>query len=134
MVSHTEVKTIMPVTEGPPSLRERLGGESVLASVVDEFYLRATGDALVAAVFSRVDLPALRQHQRQFLNSVLDAPPDLTGAYLRDAHRGLQITPRQFAAVMGHLRAALESVQVPAPVIAELMAAVGQYADDVIGR
>jgi hemoglobin len=124
----------MHVTEEPPDLRSRMGGAAVLAAVVDDFYLRVTGDALVAPVFSRVDLPALRQHQRQFLNAVLDSPREPTRAYLRTAHRGLQITPRQFAVVAGHLRAALQAAAVPGPVVDELMRAVEQYADDIIGR
>jgi truncated hemoglobin YjbI len=106
----------------------------VLAAVVDDFYLRVTRDALVAPVFSRIDLPALRQHQRQFLNTVLDAPREPTAAYLREAHRDLHITPRQFETVVGHLRAALQQVEVPAAVVVDVMLAVEQYADDIIGR
>ena len=124
----------MRVTEEPLDLRARMGGEAVLASVVDDFYLRVTGDALVAPVFSRVDLPALRLHQRQFLNVILDAEREPTGAYLRGAHQDLHITPRQFAAVAGHLRSALQEAEVPGPVINELMQTVEQYADDIIGR
>ena len=124
----------MRVTEEPLDLRARMGGEAVLASVVDDFYLRVTGDALVAPVFSRVDLPVLRLHQRQFLNAVLEAEREPTGAYLRAAHRNLQITPRQFAAVAGHLRSALQDAEVPGAVIDELMQSVEQYADDIIGR
>lgn len=124
----------MHVREGPADLRERLGGEAVLAAVVDDFYLRVTHDALVAPVFSQIDLPALRQHQRQFLNTVLDAPVEPTRAYLRAGHRDLHITPRQFDAVVGHLRAALEQAEVADSLIAELMLTVEQYADDIVGR
>jgi hemoglobin len=124
----------MHVTEEPTELRARMGGEAVLAAVVDDFYLRVTGDPLVAPVFSRVDLPALRQHQRQFLNTVLDAAHEPTRAYLRAGHRDLHITPRQFDIVVGHLRAALQDAEVPGPVIDELMQTVEQYADDIIGR
>src|SRR4051812_30757039 len=75
--------TAMHLTEGPPDLRTRLGGEAALSVIVDDFYLRVTSDALIAPVFARVDLPALRLHQRQFLNSVLDAPAEPTAAFLR---------------------------------------------------
>jgi hemoglobin len=124
----------MHVTEEPLDLRARMGGEAVLASVIDDFYLRVTGDALVAPVFSRVDLPALRLHQRQFLNAILDAEREPTRAYLRTAHQNLQITPRQFAVVAGHLRSALQEAEVPRHVIDELMQTVEYYADDIIGR
>lgn len=124
----------MHLTEGPPDLRTRLGGEAVLGAIVDNFYLRVTGDALVAPVFARVDLPALRLHQQQFLNTVIDAPTEPTAAHLRTAHQDLQITPRQFAALVQHLQAALRDAGVPDAVMTELIQTVEQYADDVIGR
>jgi hemoglobin len=124
----------MHVTEEPLDLRARMGGEAVLAAVVDDFYLRVTADALVAPVFARVDLPALRLHQRQFLNTLLDAAREPTGARLRAAHQDLHITPRQFGVVAGHLRSALQDAEVPSSVVDELMQTVEQYADDIIGR
>lgn len=124
----------MHLTEGSPDLRTRLGGEATLSTIVDDFYLRVTGDALIAPVFARVDLPALRRHQQQFLNTVIDAPSEPTAAYLRTAHRDLQITPRQFAALVEHLQAALRDADVPDAVTTELIATVERYADDVIGR
>jgi hemoglobin len=124
----------MHLTDGPPDLRTRLGGEEALSAIVDNFYLRVTGDALVAPVFARVDLPALRLHQQQFLNTVIDAPTEPTAAHLRTAHQELQITPRQFAALVQHLQAALREAGVPDAVMTELIQTVEQYADDVIGR
>src|SRR5688500_5406040 len=114
----------MRLTDEPPDSWARLGGEAALATIVDDFYLRVTRYALVAPLFSRIDLPTLRQHQRQFLNTVLDAPREPTRAYLRGAHRDLHITPRQFETVVGHLCAALQRAEVSALVIAELMLAV----------
>src|SRR3954468_14070313 len=119
---------------GGPDLRTRLGGEVALSAIVDDFYLRVTGDALVAPVFARVDLPALRLHQQQFLNTVMDAPTEPTAAHLRTAHKDLQITPRQFAALVQHLQAALREAGVPDAVMTELIQTVERYADDVIGR
>lgn len=124
----------MHLSEGPPELRTRLGGEATLGAIVDDFYLRVTSDALIAPVFARVDLPALRRHQQQFLNSVIDAPPEPTAAYLREAHQDLQITPRQFEALVQHLQAALREAGVPDAVMTELLETVERYADDVIGR
>ena len=79
-------------------------------------------------------MPALRLHQQQFLNSVLDAPTEPTAAFLRTAHRDLHITPRQFAALIQHLQAALREAEVPESVMDELIQTVERYADDVIGR
>jgi len=124
----------MHLTGGPPDLRTRLGGEAALSAIVDNFYLRVTSDALIAPVFARVDLLALRQHQQQFLNTVIEAPSEPTATYLREAHQNLQITPRQFGALLLHLQAALREAEVPDAVIAELIETVEQYADDVIGR
>ena len=115
--------------QGPPPW-----GEAALNSIVDNFYLRVTTDALVAPVFARVDLAALRRHQQEFLNTVIDAPPEPTAAYLREAHQDLQITPRQFGALVQHLQAALREAGVPEAVMTELVETVERYADDVIGR
>lgn len=124
----------MNTTDGGVSSRTPSAGDAQWAAVVDAFYLSVTGDPLLAAVFARVDLPALRQHQRQFLSTVLVAAQEPTRTYLRTAHQDLHITPRQFDAVARHLEAALHHAGVAPAEIAELMRAVAEYADDIIGR
>jgi hemoglobin len=123
----------MTVTDGGTN-SGRLVGDAQWTTVVDAFYLGVTGDPLLAAVFARIDLPALRQHQRQFLSTVLVAPQEPTRMYLRAAHEDLHITPRQFDAVAGHLEAALHHAGVAPAEITKLMHAVALYADDIIGR
>jgi hemoglobin len=122
------------LTDGEANSGSRLIGEAQWTAVVDAFYLSVTGDPLLAAVFARVDLPALRQHQRQFLSTVLVAAQEPTRVYLRTAHHDLHITPRQFAAVAQHLEAALHDADVAPTEIVEIMHAVATYADDIIGR
>jgi hemoglobin len=124
----------MTVTDGGANSGSRSVGEAQWTAVVDAFYLSVTGDPLLAAVFARIDLPALRQHQRQFLSTVLVAAQEPTRMYLRAAHQDLHITPRQFDAVARHLEAALHHAGVAPAEITQVMRAVAQYADDIIGR
>lgn len=124
----------MTVTDGRANSGSHLVGDAQWATVVDAFYLSVTADPLLAAVFARIDLPALRQHQRQFLSTVLVAAQEPTRMYLRTAHQDLHITPRQFESVARHLEAALQHAEIAPAEITQLMHVVANYADDIIGR
>jgi hemoglobin len=125
---------VMTMTDGGADSRSHLVGDAQWTTVVDAFYLNVTADPLLAPVFARIDLPALRQHQRQFLSAVRVAAQEPTRIYLRTAHQDLHITPRQFDAVARHLEAALHQAEIAPAEITEVMHAVAQYADDIIGR
>ena len=86
------------------TMQERLGGAAALAGIVETFYALALNDPALAPVFARVDLDALRRHQEHFLGFVLATDDPAIGARMQQAHAGLEITPRQFAAMAQHLR------------------------------
>jgi truncated hemoglobin YjbI len=102
-----------------PSLYELLGGQEGVAVIVDDFYQRVLADASLAPLFAGVDLAHLRRHQEHFLGQAFGGPVQYSGRRLEQAHKGLQIAPAQFDAFTGHLRAALEALAVPQPVVAE---------------
>src|SRR3954453_13314788 len=89
------------------TMQERLGGAAALASIVETFYALALDDPALAPVFARVDLDALRRHQEHFLGFVLASDDPEIGVRMRLAPAGLEITPRQFAAMAQHLTTAL---------------------------
>ena len=51
---------------------------------------------------------------------------------MRAAHAGLGITPAQFAAVTGHLSAALAAGGAPAPLIDRMIGHVARREEDVV--
>ena len=121
-------------TPAAPSLYEQLGGASIIAVVVDDFYVRVLADDLLAPTFVGIDLERLRRHQARFIGYALGGPNQYTGRNMRAAHKGLDITPAQFAAVAGHLADALAAAGVPGHLVDQVIAHVAQLRDDVVGQ
>jgi hemoglobin len=121
-------------TEIASSIFEQLGGMDVIGMVVDEFYGRVLADDTLSYLFAGKDLPALKRHQTRFISYALGGPNQYTGRSMRKAHEGLAITPVQFAAVAGHLKASLEEFAVPAGTIDQIISHVAQLQDDIVGQ
>ena len=117
-----------------PSLYAQLGGADNIAAVVDDFYRRVLADDALAAVFAGVDLDRLRRHQSRFISYALGGPNQYTGRNMRAAHAGLGITPAQFAAVAGHLSAALAAAGVSAALIDQVIGHVASLQGDIVGQ
>src|SRR5215217_9513199 len=112
------------------TMQERLGGEAALAGIVETFYALALADPALAPVFARVDLDTLRHHQEHFLGFVLATDDPAIGARMRDAHAGLEITPRQFTAMARHLTTAMARSGVSAELVREIFGHVERLRDD----
>jgi hemoglobin len=122
----------MSTTLAAPSLYEQLGGKAGIAAVVDEFYRRVVADELLEAMFAGHDMNQQRRHLAAFLGVALGGPNEYRGRGLREAHRGLGITEGQFAAVAGHLAAALAAGGVAALAVATILEAVAGLKGDVV--
>ncbi len=116
------------------TLYQRLGGEEAIAAVVDRFYERVLADDQLAHFFEDVDMDRLRAHQTQFISAVTGGPVQYTGDDMYEAHKHLDLTPADFAAVAGHLQASLEEFDLPEEDVEEVMGAVAKLEDDVLGR
>jgi hemoglobin len=116
------------------SLQARVGGPAALAAIVETFYELAQDDPIVAPVFARVDLDALRRHQAHFLGFVLGTDDPSIGECMRRAHTGLEITPHQFTAMAQHLTTALRRAGVAPELVREVGEHVEQLRDDMVGR
>ena len=114
------------------SLYEKIGGESSIKAVVEEFYGRLTGDARLAPVFSGVDMKNLKRHQALFISQALGGPKQYTGRSMFDAHKHLNVTDDQFGQVAGHLKGALEHFQVAPDDVATILGAVGSLKKDIV--
>lgn len=102
------------------SLLERIGGESVVASIVNELYDRIEVDPELRPLF-RHDLSQERLHQRNFFTRWMG------GEKLYQGYRGLRSRHRNKVSVegarlwLGHFTASLKSAQVPPALVAEVM-------------
>lgn len=119
------------------SLYERIGGEAAVEAAVDLFYRKVLHDFSVAAFFLHTDMDEQRAKQKSFLTMVFGGPNDYTGKDMRTAHAQMVeegLDESHFDAVVGHLRATLEEMDVDRDAIEEVMAIAESTRDDVLNR
>jgi hemoglobin len=119
------------------SLFEQLGGFPAVDAAVDIFYRRVLKDPRVARFFEDTDMDAQREKQKAFLSMVFGGPNEYQGKDLRNAHTKLVaqgLDDSHFDAVAEHLQATLERLDVPEPLVAQVMAIAASTRNDVLNR
>ena len=106
----------------PATVYEAAGGEATFTELVDRFYAGVEGDPLLRALYPRdpEQFAAAGEHLRLFLIQYWGGP----GWYgerrghprLRMRHAPFSIGRPERDAWMGHMRAAVDSLELPAPV------------------
>lgn len=119
------------------SLFDQLGGFPAVDAAVDIFYRRVLKDPRIARFFEDTDMDAQREKQKAFLTMVFGGPNEYQGKDLRTAHARLVehgLDDGHFDAVAEHLQATLERLDVPEPIIAQVMTIAASTRGDVLGR
>jgi hemoglobin len=119
------------------SLFDQLGGHPAVDAAVDIFYRRVLKDPRISRFFEDVDMDAQREKQKAFLSMVFGGPHEYKGKDLRKAHAKLVeqgLDDGHFDAVAEHLQATLEKLDVPKPLIEQVMAIAGGTRGDVLNR
>lgn len=121
------------------SLYERLGGEYPIAVVVDAFIdLLLVNDVLnanpaIREARDRVPAPGLKYHVTALVCQATGGPCTYTGRGMKEAHAHLNITEREWQAMLADLRRVLTNFGVPEREQQELFAIVeGTKADIVV--
>jgi len=99
----------------PASLYSRLGGHKAIATFAHDIFGRVLADPLLSRFWAhRSTIGILREEQLfiAYLSSVSGGPAKYPGRDMKSAHRGLGISPADWEAFRGHLRATLESLAV----------------------
>ncbi|WP_022887701.1 group I truncated hemoglobin [Agromyces italicus] len=109
-----------------------VGGAPAISAVVDRFYELVLGDDRLAHYFDGIELVRLKRHQVALVSTVMGGPVVYEGRDLRKAHAGMGISADDFAAVAGHLVAALTGAGVPAEIIDRTVAAVAATQPDIV--
>jgi hemoglobin len=133
----------MPATTTPKmpattTLWTRLGGESNVRKVVDDFTKAAAGDPKVN--LSRngkypLDEPSVQLLENQlvdFISSATGGPRKYQGKSMKDAHKGMGITNAEYDAASKHLRKALEKNGAKADDVAAVMKEVESLRKDIV--
>jgi len=111
---------------------DAIGGGPAVSAVVNDFYVRVLADPRLAPYFEGVDMARLKRHQVLLVSQVLGGPDSYDGRPLAEAHEGLGIDHDDFAAVAGHLTAAMKEAGVPDDIVIRAIAVVASTEPDIV--
>ncbi|MBO9577519.1 MAG: group 1 truncated hemoglobin [Microbacteriaceae bacterium] len=114
------------------SIYDAIGGREAVRAAVDLFYVKVTGDPLLAPWFARSDMERLKAHQRRFIGAALGGPEAYDGLPMKQAHAPMRITDEAFDAVAGHLAATLAELGVPGPTVDEIVASIAPLRTEIV--
>ena len=96
----------------PPTLFERLGGETALRAIIARFVDRMFDDLMIGYLFRAADRERVKAKEYEFAARHLGARTAYTGRALDEAHRAHRITGGQFMRRLQILKDTLEECQV----------------------
>ena len=115
------------------TLYSRLGGQPAIEAVVDQFIANVAADDRINARFANADIPRLNRMLVDQICEATGGPCTYTGADMRTAHTGMNITEAEFNALVEDLVAALDQFEVPEQEKSELLGALGGMKGDIVG-
>ncbi|WP_445250709.1 group I truncated hemoglobin [Microcoleus sp. OTE_8_concoct_300] len=89
------------------TLYEKMGGESAIKEIVDDFYHDVLADEIVSHFFEHTDMAKQRRHQTAFISYALGGTKQYSGRSMEKAHAGLNLQPEHFDAIVKHLTDAI---------------------------
>jgi hemoglobin len=120
------------------TLYERIGGKDAVNAAVDRFYEIMLADERVKHFFADTNMDKQRQHQKNFVSVALGGPNNYDGRDMREGHRHLVeklgLNDSHFDATVENLVQALQELNVPENLIAELGAVLETTRNDVLCR
>ncbi len=93
----------------PPTLFERLGGESALGAIIARFVDRMFDDLMIGYLFRAADRERVKAKEYEFAARHLGAQLSYTGRALAEAHRAHRISGGQFMRRLQILKETLRS-------------------------
>jgi len=120
------------------SLYDRLGGVYAIAVVVDDFLDRVVDDPVLNAnprikeARDRVPKAGLKYRVTELVCQVTGGPCTYTGRSMKDSHAHLNITEKEWQALLHDFRQSLEKFKVPEKEQQELIAIVESTKKDIV--
>lgn len=120
------------------SLYDRLGGVYAIATVVDDFIDRVVDNAILNAnpaikeARDRVPRAGLKYRVTEMVCQATGGPCKYTGRSMKEAHAHLNITQKEWDALVVDFKASLAKFKVPAKEQEELLAIVNSTKKDIV--
>jgi len=116
----------------PPSLYERLGGDSAVSALVDAFVGKVLADDRIRSAFARTNIPRFKLMLIDQLCAAAGGPCPYTGEDMKTAHRGRHIGAAQFDAMMEDLAISLDQLRVAAAERRDVLAMAESMRADIV--
>jgi hemoglobin len=120
------------------SLYDRLGGSYSIATVVDDFIERLyvndilNANPAIKEARDRVPKPGLKFSVTALVCQVTGGPQQYTGRSMKEAHKHLNITEKEWKAMLSDFRKTLETFKVPTKEQGELITIVESTKKDIV--
>src|SRR5262245_50725608 len=126
-----------PVASAPApgpakSLFDRLGGQSAINAVVDDFAQNVLGDARINKKFAKTDAPRLLANLKDFVCFATGGPCRYTGLDMKTSHKNMGTTAGEFTALVEDLVKTLNKFNVGAAEQQELLSALAGLKGDIV--
>ena len=124
--------------QGEKSLYERLGGVYSIATVVDDFIERLLANDILNAnpaikeARDRVPKAGLKFRVTELVCQVTGGPEQYHGRSMKEAHKHLNITEKEWDAMVADFKKTLDKFKVPDSEQKELFAIVGSTKPDIV--
>ena len=116
------------------SLYDRLGGETAIAAVVDDFVKNVAADKRINGFFAKANIDLLKVRLTKQICQASGGPCVYTGRDMRSAHAGMGIRNKDFNALVQDLGKSLKKFKVPAKEQKELVALLAPMRKDIVTR
>ncbi len=120
------------------SLYDRLGGAYAIAGVVDDLIERLyvndllNANPAIKAARDRVPKPGLKFHLTAMVCQATGGAETYTGRSMKEAHKNLNITEKEWRAMVSDFQKSLDKFKVPAAEQKELFAIVESTKADIV--
>ncbi|RMO86022.1 Protozoan/cyanobacterial globin protein [Pseudomonas syringae pv. tagetis] len=116
------------------SLYQDLGQRAGIQRIVEGMLLNIAKDERIVEHFKKVNIVRLRDKLVEQLCVEAGGPCRYTGDSMAESHKGQNLTPSDFNALVENLIAAMDTENVPVPVQNRLIARLAPMRGEVLGK
>lgn len=131
------ILTLAACAQQPPkddSLYRELGEQAGITRIVEGMLLNIAADPRIVRHFENIDIERLRDKLVEQICVEAGGPCTYTGDSMEESHKGQNLTPSDFNALVENLQEAMSAQNVPMPAQNRLLARLAPMRAQVIDR